>query len=92
MIFLGSDYVTYTELENSSELTLTVHFVGEPGQVTRLFPQSILRGMGYPLDIQVILKVSDCQVTQQCCVLLWQLSYILYTSFNDMKRKGEGHY
>ncbi|KAJ7389872.1 Peptide-N(4)-(N-acetyl-beta- glucosaminyl)asparagine amidase [Desmophyllum pertusum] len=53
---IGSDYVTYTELENSSELTLTVHFVGEAGQVTRLFPQSILRGMGYPLDVQVILK------------------------------------
>ena len=53
----GSDYVTYNELENSTELTLTVHFVGEPGQVTRLFPQNILRGMGYPLDIQVTLKV-----------------------------------
>ncbi|XP_078376852.1 uncharacterized protein LOC144660155 isoform X2 [Oculina patagonica] len=53
---IGSDYVTYNELENSTELTLTVHFVGETGQVTRLFPQSILRGMGYPLDIQVILK------------------------------------
>ena len=69
LIFSGSDYVTYTELENSSELTLTVHFVGEPGQITRLFPQSILRGMGYPLDIQVILKVTDCQVTQLSCVL-----------------------
>jgi len=49
--------VTYTELENSPELTLTVHFVGEAGQVTQLFPQNILRGMGYPLDIKVILKV-----------------------------------
>ena len=52
--------MTYTELENSPELTLTVHFVGESDQVTRLFPQSILRGMEYPLDIQVILKVSAC--------------------------------
>ena len=43
--------------------------MGEPGQVTRLFPQSILRGMGYPLDIQVILKVTDIQVTQLSCVL-----------------------
>ena len=53
----GSDYVTYTELQNSPELTLAVHFVGEADQVTQLFPQNILRGMGYPLDIQVILKV-----------------------------------
>jgi len=57
LITPGSDYVTYTEMENSPELTLTVHFVGEAGQVTQLFPQNILRGMGYPLDIKVILKV-----------------------------------
>lgn len=56
-VISGSDYVTFTELQNSTELTLTIHFVGEPGQVTRLFPQSILRGMGYPLDLKVILKV-----------------------------------
>ena len=49
--------MTYTELQNSPELTLAVHFVGEADQVTQLFPQNILRGMGYPLDIQVILKV-----------------------------------
>ncbi|PFX30484.1 uncharacterized protein LOC111323498 isoform X2 [Stylophora pistillata] len=53
---IGSDYVTFTELQNSTELTLTIHFVGEAGQVIRLFPQSILRGMGYPLDLKVILK------------------------------------
>ena len=80
MIFAGSDYVTYTELENSSELTLTVHFVGEPGQVTRLFPQSILRGMGYPLDIQVILKVSDCQVSQLRCVTMVTQLYFVHES------------
>ena len=49
--------MTYTELQNSPELMLAVHFVGEADQVTQLFPQNILRGMGYPLDIQVILKV-----------------------------------
>lgn len=49
--------MTYTELQNSPELTLAVHFVGEADQVTQLFPQNILGGMGYPLDIQVILKV-----------------------------------
>ena len=49
--------MTYTELQNSPELTLAVHFVGEADQVTQLFSQNILRGMGYPLDIQVILKV-----------------------------------
>ena len=49
--------MTYTELQNSPKLTLAVHFVGEADQVTQLFPQNILRGMGYPLDIQVILKV-----------------------------------
>lgn len=53
----GSDYVTYTELENSPELVLTIHFVGDADQVTQLFPQNILRDMGYPLDIQVTLKV-----------------------------------
>ncbi|XP_068716310.1 uro-adherence factor A-like isoform X1 [Montipora foliosa] len=53
---VGSDYVTYTELENSPELVVSVHLVGDAGQVTKLFPQNILRGMGYPLDIQVTLK------------------------------------
>lgn len=63
-VILGSDYVTFTELQNSTELTLTIHFVGEPGQVTRLFPQSILRGMGYPLDLKVSLKVCIGLVSQ----------------------------
>ena len=58
LIPTGSDYVTYNQLENASQLTVAVYFVGETNQITRLFPQSILRGMGYPLDLQVTLKVS----------------------------------
>ena len=49
--------MTFDGLANSSQVTLSIHLVGEPDQVTRLFPQCIMKGMDYPLDIQFILKV-----------------------------------
>ncbi|XP_032242603.2 uncharacterized protein LOC116620833 isoform X2 [Nematostella vectensis] len=52
----GGEQESFNQLRDSSTVTLTIHFIGEQGQVTKLFPQRIMGGMGYPLDIQFRLK------------------------------------
>lgn len=51
--------MTYDQLHNSSVITVVVHFIGDPLQVTKLFPQKIMGGIGYPMDILISLKVLD---------------------------------